>query len=84
MADNAKCSYLGSVVDMRSGTGTDIVVAHTDEAQCGAGIVGQLGEVDLGRHMIAVDILFGDIKVPGDDLVDLFFDGEHLFPRRRL
>ena len=63
-------SAFEGVLDMGAQTGADVVVADTDETQGFGCIVGQLGEGDFGRDLVARHILHRHGHVGLDDLVD--------------
>ncbi len=49
--ENFEGADFGSVLHMGAHAGTEVIVADTDEAEGLAGIVGQLPEVHLWRHL---------------------------------
>ena len=77
-AADAEVAYLAGTLHMGTEAGTHVVVAHIDEAQRGAGIGGELAEVDAGGHLVAVHIAGGDGEVGSDDAVYLGFDMAYL------
>ena len=68
----------GGVVDVGADAGTEVVVADADKAQRLAGVVGELPEVHLGRHLSPLHELVADIEVAVDDFVDSALNLRHL------
>ena len=77
-AADAEVAYLAGALHMGTEAGTHVVVAHIDEAQRGAGIGGELAEVDAGGHLGTAHIAGGDGEVGSDDAVYLGFDMAYL------
>ena len=78
VADNLETGNLAGVGHVVAGTGADVVVAYTHQAQCLGGIGGEFAEIHLGRQMVAVYVLDGYVKVAANDSVHLVFDGLNL------
>ena len=77
-AADAEAANFARALHVGAKAGAHVVVAHRDEAQRGAGIGGELAEVDAGGHLVAVHIAGGDGKVGSDDAVYLGLDMAYL------
>ena len=77
-AADAEVAYLAGALYVGSEAGAHVVVAHIDEAQRGAGIGGELTEVDAGGYLVAVHVAGGDGEVGSDDAVYLGLDMAYL------
>ena len=78
VADNLETGNLTRVGHVVAGTGADVVVAYTHQAQCLGGIGWQLAQIHLRGYMVAVHVLDGYVKVAANDSVHLVFDGLNL------
>ena len=81
VGEDAEGADFGSVLHMGADAGAEVVVADTDEAQRLAGVVGQLPEVHLGRHLATLHELVADIQVTAYHLVHAALNLLHLLLR---
>ena len=63
VADNLELAYFGSVGDVSANAGAEVVVTDADQPESLAGVVGQLAEVHLGRHLVAAHKLIRNIQM---------------------
>ena len=79
MADNPELSYLRAVLDMGTDAGAVVVVPDAHDAESLGRVLREFAQVNHPRGLFPGDEAHGDGQRCGDDLVDLRFNGLHLF-----
>ncbi len=78
VGEDFEVADFGGVLDVGADASAEVVVADADEAECLAGVVGQLPEVHLGRHLATLHEFVANGQMLRYDLVDAALNFRHL------